>query len=143
MIIINHFLNKIYLNYIIKMELFNIVLYPYLILQSVIIPIYLGKIKYIDKENIISNTMFIIISIISLYILINLFIIRKISGSLLLSFIYVILIITIFYENRFEFKNYSENERNITILMIISSILCIINFILLVLKVGAAFRRGS
>tara|TARA_Y100000590_G_C15616394_1_gene975921 strand:+ start:170 stop:559 length:390 start_codon:yes stop_codon:yes gene_type:complete len=127
----------------IKPGLFTLSLYLNIILKSIIFPIYLGKIKYVDKENIISNTMFIIISIISLYILINLFIIRKISGSLLLSFIYVILIITIFYENRFEFKNYSENERNITILMIISSILCIINFILLVLKVGAAFRRGS
>ena len=126
-----------------KPGLFTLSLYLNIILKSIIFPIYLGKIKYVDKENIISNTMFIIISIISLYILINLFIIRKISGSLLLSFIYVILIITIFYENRFEFKNYSENERNITILMIISSILCIINFILLVLKVGAAFRRGS
>ena len=127
----------------IKPGLFTLSLYLNIILKSIIFPIYLGKIKYVDKENIISNTMFIIISIISLYILINLFLIRKISGSLLLSFIYVILIITIFYENRFEFKNYSENERNITILMIISSILCIINFILLVLKVGAAFRRGS
>ena len=127
----------------IKPGLFTLSLYLNIILKSIIFPIYLGKIKYVDKENIISNTMFIIISIISLYILINLFIIRKISGSLLLSFIYVILLITRFYENRFEFKNYSENERNITILMIISSILCIINFILLVLKVGAAFRRGS
>lgn len=125
-----------------KIELFDIVLYPYLILQSVIIPIYLGKIKYIDKENIISTSLYIIISVISFYIFINLFLIiisyyreyqifsKIFSMSALLSFIYFILLIIRMYENNFEFKNYSENERNITILMIISNILIVVIFIL-------------
>ena len=135
-----------------KIELFDIVLYPYLILQSVIIPIYLGKIKYIDKENIISMLLYIIISLISFYIFINLFLImisyyrgyqifsKIFSMSLLLSFIYFILLIIRLYENNFEFKNYSENERNITILMIISNILIVVLFILCVIWLILARR---
>ena len=135
-----------------KIELFDIVLYPYLILQSVIIPIYLGKIKYIDKENIISMLLYIIISLISFYIFINLFLImisyyrgyqifsKIFSMSLLLSFIYFILLIIRLYENIFEFKNYSENERNITILMIISNILIVVLFILCVIWLILARR---
>jgi hypothetical protein len=134
------------------MDLFNILLHPYYILQCVIIPIYLGRIKYIDKENIISTPLYIIISIISFYIFINLFLIMisyykeyQISGeifgvSILLSFIYFILLIIRLYENNFEFKNYSKNEKNITFLMIISNVL-IVYFIWLCYIMAKAMRR--
>lgn len=135
-----------------KIDLFDILFYPYIILQSVVIPLYLGKIKYIDKENIISMPLYTIISIISIYIFINLFlimisyyrsyeIIRIILAiSILLSFIYFILLIIILFNNNFKFKNYSENEKNATYLIIMSNILIIILIMLCCIWLYMAVR---
>ena len=60
--------------------------------------------------------------------------------SILLSFIYFILLIIRLYENNFEFKNYSKNEKNITFLMIISNVL-IVYFIWLCYIMAKAMRR--
>jgi len=110
------------------MSKFNKYFYIYMIYQLIIIPLYLTKIA------INNNELYSKISIISFAMLSMIFMIfmngnifnRLLGLSLIiLPFIYLIIILLLFYKNDFNRDNYSDNETNITKIILFSYMLLV------------------
>lgn len=123
------------------MSKFNKYFYIYMIYQLIIIPLYLTKIA------INNNELYSKISIISFAMLSMIFMIfmngnifnRLLGLSLIiLPFIYLIIILLLFYKNDFNRDNYSDNETNITKIILFSYMLLVFILYLTFLWLKAA-----